>query len=221
MPDRSAESDPERDLVSAVREDASEVASLVGHFYRGEVDRMTTWRARLDQTTNWAVVVVAAILTWAFSSQDNPHYVLLIGVAATVAFLLIEAHRFREYDIWRSRVRVLQRNVFAGVLTGDVPDDDWHVTLGESLDRPTPAVPFWRAVGHRLRRVDLALLVVLLAAWVARVTVFEPDEPWRQTAAVPGLGGEVVVLAVAGVYALLVALAAWTGRKMEMREART
>lgn len=58
------------------------------------------------------MIVVAAILTWAFSSLDNPHYILLIGAATLSVFLVIEARRFRGYGIWRSRVRALQKNVF-------------------------------------------------------------------------------------------------------------
>ncbi|MFW5918029.1 MAG: DUF2270 domain-containing protein, partial [Haloferacaceae archaeon] len=79
-------------------EDLSAFVSLAGDYYRGEVDRATTWRGRMDQTTNWAVVIVAAVLTWAFSGDNRPHYVILIGVFGVTAFLLMEAHRYREYD---------------------------------------------------------------------------------------------------------------------------
>ncbi|ELZ18002.1 hypothetical protein C477_12377 [Haloterrigena salina JCM 13891] len=41
---------------------------------------MKVWRERLDQTTYWAIVIMSAILTWTFSSRNNPHYVLLLGV---------------------------------------------------------------------------------------------------------------------------------------------
>lgn len=39
------------------------LGSAMAHLYRGEMDCMTTWRQRLDQTTYWAVTVMAAILT--------------------------------------------------------------------------------------------------------------------------------------------------------------
>lgn len=219
MADRSSASDTKLDLISEFREDPSDIASLVGDLYRGEIDRTTTWQGRLDQTTNWDVVVVAAILTWAFSSPDNPHYVLLIGIFAVTAFLLTEAHCFREYDIWRSRVRVLQRTLSVGILTPDPPaNEGWQAAMSESLETPTVTMPLWKAVGHRLRRTYLGLLLVLLVVWIARITVFEPTEQWRQTAAVPGLDGETVVIVVAGVYLLFILLAAWTARGTEIRE---
>lgn len=59
-----------RSTGARIAEDLSALTSLTGAFYRGEVDRTTSWRSRLDQTTNWAVVVVTAILTWSFSSGE-------------------------------------------------------------------------------------------------------------------------------------------------------
>ena len=53
--------------------DDSDVPGFLVHLYRGELDRVTSWRGRLDQTINWAVTILAALLTWVFSSPDNPH----------------------------------------------------------------------------------------------------------------------------------------------------
>lgn len=209
-----------RDLISEAREDANNETDLIGHFYRAEVDRSTAWRQRLDQTTNWAVVIVAAILTWTFSSQDNPHYVLLIGMFATAAFLLIEAHRFREYDIWRSRVRALQKNLFSGVLFSQSPGDEWQKKLGESLNHPQYTLSFQRAVAHRLRRTYFPLLLILFLAWFARITVFQTDEPWYQTAGLPGVPGEIVVITVGIVYLLLTGLVVWSAMGTEAIEVK-
>lgn len=85
--------------------------SAMAHLYRGEIHRMQYWRERLDRTTYWAITVIAAILTWAFSSPSHPHYILLLAIAILTVFLFIEARRFRGYDIWRSRVRLLQKSL--------------------------------------------------------------------------------------------------------------
>ncbi|GAB7020814.1 hypothetical protein JCM18750_36760 [Halostagnicola bangensis] len=87
-------------------QDTSELSTVFGDAYRGELDRETTWRSRLDQTTTWSVTIMAVILTWAFSSPDNPHYVILVGVLAVGLFCWIEARRNRDYDVYRSRVRL-------------------------------------------------------------------------------------------------------------------
>src|ERR1051325_3814284 len=76
-------------------------AALV-HFYRGEIQRANTWRNRLDTTTNWAVLTAGATLSFAFSSNANPHFVILINTVLVGFFLFMEARRYRYYEIWSS-----------------------------------------------------------------------------------------------------------------------
>lgn len=177
-------------------------SSAMAHLYRGEIHRMKLWRERLDRTTNWAVIVIAALLTWAFSSPNNPHYIILIGVATLTVFLIIEARRYRGYDIWRTRVRTIQENVWAYGLDpdGGIADEDWRVHLGDDYRTPTLKITAEEAIAHRLRRVYLPLLLVLLGAWLVRITAFAP-EPWLETASVGMIPGSVVVGLVALFYA--------------------
>lgn len=173
-------------------------SSATAHLYRGEIHRMKFWRERLDRTTNWAVLVLSAILTWAFSRPDIPHYIMLIGVATLSVFLLIEARRYRGYDMWRSRVRTLQENVFAYGLdpSTELPDPDWRERLSREYRDPALKISTEEAIAHRLRRVYLPLFTILLAAWVAHITAFDP-KPWATSAAVGTVPGEAVVALVA------------------------
>ena len=172
-------------------------SSALAHLYRGEVHRMKLWRERLDRTTNWAVQLLAAILTWAFSSPANPHYVLLVGNLAVGLFLVIEARRYRAYDMWRSRVRTLQRNVWAPGLdpTREV-DTGWRERLAADYYEPTLKITFEEAVAHRLRRVYFPLFCILDGAWVLRVTAFGAA-PWPESAAIGMVPGVAVTAGVA------------------------
>jgi uncharacterized membrane protein len=38
----------------------TEFVNLIAHYYRGEMGRMTSWRDRVDRTSNWAITVKAA-----------------------------------------------------------------------------------------------------------------------------------------------------------------
>jgi uncharacterized membrane protein len=202
-----------------IAEDLSAFTVLTTDFYRGEIDRTTTWRARLDQTTNWAVVVVAAILTWAFSGGNRPHYVILIGVFGVSAFLLMEANRYREYDVWRNRVRTLQEELMAEMFApGDAPDSNWRAELSEDLRNPTFGISFRGALDHRLRRSYLPLLSLLGVAWIARITVYKPQESWPQTASISVLPGEVIVGVVVVFYATLLGLTVWSAHGTRIRE---
>jgi uncharacterized membrane protein len=195
------------------------VAGLTGDFYRGELERAATWRSRLDQTTNWAVVLVAAILTWAFTSTENPHYVILIGVFGVSTFLVMEAVRYQEYDIWRKRVRIMQQELFAEMYSPESAGDaDWQTKLSSGLREPEFQISLRQAFTHRLRRSYLALLFLLLAAWIARITAFEPSESWHETASILTVSGEVVTAIVILFYAVLVGITAWSARGSRVRE---
>lgn len=176
-------------------------SSAMAHLYRGEIHRMKFWRERLDRTTNWAVLVISAILTWAFSRPDTPQYILLIGVATLSVFLVIEARRYRGYDIWRSRVRTLQKNVFAYGLdpSAGVPNPTWRRQLSRDYRTPTLKITMEEAMAHRLRRVYLPLFTVLLAAWLVRITAFASGS-WTTSAAIGMIPGGVVIAVVAVFY---------------------
>ncbi|WP_255149622.1 DUF2270 domain-containing protein [Halorarius halobius] len=182
--------------------------SPLAHLYRGEIHRMKLWRERLDRTTNWAVTVLAAVLTWAFTSEQNPHYVILVGGVMLTVFLWIEARRYRGYDMWRSRVRTLQENVFAHAL--DPPEGiehgTWRERLAADYRSPDPKITYDEALAHRLRRVYLPLLGVVVGAWTFRVTAFHGAD-WPTSAAVGVVPGSIVtgVVALAVLGALAVA----------------
>lgn len=180
----------------------------MAHLYRGEIHRMKLWRERLDRTTNWAVLVMAAILTWSFSSKTNPHYVLLVGSAILGTFLGIEARRYRGYDIWRSRVRTLQKNVFAYGLdpSQGLEESRWRARLSSSYREPRLKITRLEAIAHRLRRVYLPLLTILLGAWVVRITAFA-DIPLPASAAIGQLPGIAVVAIVVLTYGGLLVIA--------------
>jgi uncharacterized membrane protein len=197
-----------REMGEGLLEENMGPGSATAHLYRGEIHRMKFWRERLDRTTNWAVLVISAIITWAFSRPDAPHYMLLMGIATLSVFLLIEARRYRGYDIWRSRVRTLQENVFAYGLdpSAGLPDPEWRKRLSYDYRHPTLKISAEEAIAHRLRRVYLPLITVLLAAWLARITAFSP-EPVARSAAVGMMPGMFVIGTVTLFYVSAVAVA--------------
>lgn len=199
----------EREIGQGLLQEEMAPSSSVAHLYRGEIHRMKFWRERLDRTTNWAVLVMSGVLTYGFSGSDRPHYILLLGFAALVAFLLMEAHRYRGYDVWRGRVRTLQRNVFAYGLdpSQGIEDPSWRRELSQDYRKPVIKITREEAIAHRLRRIYLLLFTVVLGAWVIHITAYS-SEPWRANATIGAIPGEVVagVLAVLYLGAVVVAV---------------
>jgi uncharacterized membrane protein len=145
-------------------------ASMI-HFYRGEVQRSNTWRNRLDTTTNWAVLTAGATLSFVFSSPSNPHFVIPINSLLVAIFLLMEARRYRYYEIWSSRVRVIETGYFAQMLAPESvpPDEAWAEHLAADLITPHFTITEWEAVGRRLRRNYLWIFALLALSWNLKV----------------------------------------------------
>jgi uncharacterized membrane protein len=144
------------------------------HFYRGEVQRSNTWRNRLDTTTNWAVLSAGAMLSFAFSSPSSPHFVIPINSILVAVFLLMEARRYRYYEIWSSRVRVIETGYFAQMLGPDsVPrDEEWSSHLASDLLTPHFTISVWEAIGRRLRRNYVWIFALLALSWNLKVYLY-------------------------------------------------
>jgi len=201
------EAPEERAVGREMVDDSTGLGSVAAHMYRGEVDRETSWRARLDSTTNWAVTVIAGILAYAFSSNQVSHSILLVAMVIGVVFLVIEARRFQRYDVWRNRVRSIQENLLATALdpSQGVEQRDWRRELSESYREPAVQLPFPRALSHRLRRVYLPLLVVLGVVWLLRL--HGKSGSVVDAAGVFGVQGVVVLAAVGTGFLALACLA--------------
>lgn len=201
------EAPEEREIGREMVDQSTGLGSVVAHMYRGEVERAVSWRGRLDSTTNWAVTIISGILAYAFSSESVAHSIVLAGMLIGVVFLLIEARRFRRYDIWRARVRSMQENLFANALdpSEGVEQRDWREQLSRDYRNPKPKLPLRSALAHRLRRVYLPLLCGLLLVWLFRLS--GADEPMVQAASVSGTPGWIIVAAVAVGYVCLFAVA--------------
>ena len=91
----------------------SDFTTAMVHFYRGELARSISWRTRLDNTTNWAVVTTGAALSFALSDPGHHYGVLILDTLLVTLFLSIEARRYRYYELWSRRVRLMETDFFA------------------------------------------------------------------------------------------------------------
>ncbi len=190
----------------------SEFTTAMIHFYRGEIHRANTWRNRLDATTNWAIVTTAAVISFAFANVSNSHAVLLIDMALILIFLWIEARRYRYFELFSYRVRLLETDFFAAMLVPPFqPSPDWAETLATSLLRPKFPISNWEAVGRRLRRNYLAILGILLLVWCFKLYVLPlPAQSFQEFAGRAAIGpveGQTILVIVGALALGLVGLA--------------
>jgi uncharacterized membrane protein len=124
------------------------------HFFRAEISRANTWRERLDATTNWAVIATGAVISFAFSTDTiGSHSVIILNTLLITLFLFIEARRYRYYELWSYRVRLMETDFFAAMLVPPFgPSPDWAESLADTLLHPRYPISTLEAVGRRLRR---------------------------------------------------------------------
>lgn len=200
----------DQEIGSEAAHEFSAATDLMSDFYREQMSQAAHYQTRIDQTTNWAVTVMAGFLTVVFSSPNIAAYVLLIGVVALCGFLLFETRRYRDYDASRARARILEENLYANTFYPDGAEhDDWRKKLSADLRWPTLKISLREALSRRLKRVYGPLLSILGIAWVLQITIFTPRTPWLESAMIPSVPGVIVVGGVVSFYAGAFILAFW------------
>ena len=129
------------------------------------------WRQRLDVTTNWAITSSTAIITIAFSTRDVPHIIFFFNLAIVWVMLWIEARRYRFYDAFRARVRMLEAHFLVPMVmeNRDLLQGEWKKLVCEDLILPCFKISKLEAVGRRLKRNYIFIFILILVAWMTKI----------------------------------------------------
>ncbi len=192
---------------------SAEFINVMAHYHRAEIARMAGWRDRIDRTTNWAITVVAAMLSVSLSTPTAHHGVLLFAMVLVLLLLVIEARRYRFFDVYRNRVRRMERNYYAQIFSPEEgTTEDWIHKLGDDLRRPLFLTSQSQAISRRLRRNYCWMFLILLFAWLVKTTFIRMQESaaeahlvtsveeWARNAAVGPVPGWAVIATVALFY---------------------
>ena len=146
---------------------------MLAHLYRGEMYRSKIWRTRLDATTNWAVATTGIALSVAFSSPANSPLPLVLVALMSLVFLSIEARRYRYFDIWRTRVRLMETGMFAPILRGEGVHikSGWNLELARDYENLRFHITLLEAAGRRLRRNYSFMFGVQAVSYITKICV--------------------------------------------------
>ena len=150
--------------------------NAMSHFYRGELGRIMVWRQRLDITTNWAITSSTAIITIAFSNRDVPHIIFFFNLLIVWVMLWIEARRYRFYDAFRARVRMLEAHFLVPMVmeNRDLLQGEWKKLVCEDLILPCFKISKFEAIGRRLKRNYIFIFILIMVAWVTKIFLHAP-----------------------------------------------
>ena len=182
---------------------SSEFTTAMVHFYRGEVQRSNVWRQRLDNTTNWAVITAGATISFALGSLSNYHGAILLNMLLVTVFLYLEARRYRYYELFASRIRLMETDFFAAMLVPPFgPAADWAESLAENLLHPHFTISMWEAFGRRFRRNYIWIYAVLLIAWLVKGYLFPAP-----AVSLAEMAGRLAIGPVPGIVVVIAAIA--------------
>jgi len=150
----------------------------MAHLYRGEMNRLTVWRQRLDVTSNWAILLTFGLTTFTLGSREVPHYTLLLGLVLIGISLVIEARRYRHLHRSKYRLHLMEVGYFAEILDPSAgnPTYPWRQLLAEDLRRTRFAVSWFAAIRLRLRRNYILLFYFISAVWLVKLFI-HPASP--------------------------------------------
>lgn len=147
--------------------------NAMSHFYRGELGRIMIWRQRLDVTTTWAITSSTTIIGAAFSFRDIPHIIFFFNLALVWIMLWIEARRYRFYDAFRGRVRMLESHFLVPMVTQNpkLLDGQWRKLVCEDLILPSFKISRLEALGRRLKRNYIFIFAIIMVAWTLKIFI--------------------------------------------------
>lgn len=195
---------------------SSEVTAIV-HLYRAEAYRSTVWRQRLDMTTNWAVVTTGIALSLTFSSRESSELPLVLVSLLVAMFLNLEARRYRYFDVFRYRARLLEIGFYVPILRGDPAYivQGASTPLSDDYIRPQFRISYLRAVGKRLRRNYSYIFAILFLSYLGKIEIHPtPLSSWEEFIERASLGPVNGYLSLAGgiafnLFWILIALITW------------
>jgi len=147
--------------------------NAMSHFYRGELGRIMIWRQRLDITSTWAITTTTTIVSVSFGFREMPHLIFFFNLLIVMTMLWMEARRYRFYDAFRSRVRLLEAHFLTSMIsqTERPLEGTWRTQLCDDLIVPTFKMTRMEALGRRLKRNYAFIIAVILAAWMVKIFI--------------------------------------------------
>ena len=195
--------------------------NAMSHFYRGELGRIMAWRARLDTTTTWAITSTTTIFTVAFSIREMPHIIFFFNICIVLIMLWIEARRYRFYDAFRARVRMLEAHFLVPMVLQNTHllQGDWQKLVCEDLLMPSFKISKLEALGQRLKRNYIFIFMVILTAWVTKIFLhskihINSPEDFYHALAVSGFPSWVVAVTFVLTFLSVISLTIYVAQKV-------
>ncbi len=112
------------------------------------------------------------------SAVRRPHLAHGTGRSDRHCILLFEARRYRYFNVWRARARLLETDFYAPMIRGEGIQlgAGWAELLAKDYCDPRYHIGFVRAVARRLRRTYAWIFVIQAVAYYGKLAI-HPTPP--------------------------------------------
>lgn len=111
----------------------AEDKQCVAHLYRGEMNRLTIYRQRLDTTTNWAITLESAILV-IYTDRRIEFYFIFFPLIILLFLSFLEARRYRYFFTSAKRVQHLEVEYFSKQIFKKEQSTEMYILIDNLTD---------------------------------------------------------------------------------------
>lgn len=139
------------------------------HFYRGEMNRLTCYRTRLDGSFHYAILFTSTmIVLYLQQTMLLSSYFPFVIILMNLFFCFVEARRYRYYLISQDRVTVMEQGFLCHQILDNETDHDWKQALYHKFIK----VQFTRGLFYcftvRYFRNYMWLIDLIAILWILR-----------------------------------------------------
>lgn len=149
----------------------NEDKQVIAHLYRGEMNRLTVYRQRLDITTNWSITVMSAILVIYLTSNIQLNFIFF-PLIILLLFSFLEARRYCYFYTSAKRVELLEIGFFGKQILNDNSSHELY-NLSENLLHLSYSIPILRAWMIRFYRNYIWFSYICLLMSVYKLIIIE------------------------------------------------
>jgi uncharacterized membrane protein len=143
---------------------------VVAHFYRGEMNRLTVYRTRLDNTFQYSILLTSALLVFNLQHSTLQYFPLLI-LFLNFLFCFVETRRYRYFLIIQNRVCIMEKGFLCHQVLNKENDLNWKTELVNIFSNVNFTKSFFTCFCIRYFRNYIWLIDFIILVWGSLITI--------------------------------------------------
>lgn len=145
---------------------------VIAHFYRGEMNRMTVYRQRLDTTIQYTISLSSIMIVYFMSSNCSIYFPFFI-LFLIQFFCSLETRRYQYFLISQNRIKILEEGFFINTILNENNNYNWKDNLINHLKNNNYIFPFYKSFIIRYKRYYIWITDFILGCWLFKLYILQ------------------------------------------------